>query len=129
MSESQSLRFVIQEHYARAYHFDLRLEKDGVFKSWALPKGIPDKAGVRRLAIQVEDHDLAFGRFEGEIPHGEYGAGNIRIWDQGDYTPDDWRDGKISFTSRGHKMVGPFTLLRFPRGGPKSWLLVKLATK
>jgi len=129
MFEPRSLRFVIQEHDARSHHFDLRLEKDGVFKSWALPKGIPDQAGVRRLALQVEDHDLAFGDFEGRISRGEYGAGNIRIWDHGESASDDWREERISFTSRGQKMVGSYALIRFFRGGPRAWLLIKLVTK
>ena len=75
-----SARFVIQEHQARTHHFDFRLEKDGVFKSWAVPKGIPQEAGVRILAIQVDDHELPFGDFEGKIPAGQYGAGTVVIW-------------------------------------------------
>lgn len=78
-------RFVIQEHSARTLHFDFRLERDGVFKSWAIPKGLPERQGVRRLAIRVADHTLAFGDFEGTIPEGEYGAGNVEIWDRGTY--------------------------------------------
>lgn len=66
-------RFVIQEHHARTHHFDFRLERDEVFKSWAIPKGIPEAVGIKRLAVQVEDHTLAFGEFEGTIPQGEYG--------------------------------------------------------
>jgi DNA ligase D-like protein (predicted 3'-phosphoesterase) len=123
--ESPPLRFVIQEHHARTHHFDLRLEKDGVFKSWALPKGVPDRPGVRRLAIQVEDHDLSFGDFEGEISPGEYGAGNIRVWDCGSYTPVDWTAERITFEAHGTRTIGRFTLIRFRRGDPSDWLLVK----
>ncbi len=119
------LRFVVQEHHARTHHFDLRLEKDGVFKSWAVPKGIPTEPGVRRLALQVEDHDLPFGGFEGEIPAGEYGAGVIRIWDRGCYSPVEWADDKIVFDATGTVMVGRYTLVRFNRGGPSEWLLMK----
>lgn len=125
MPDQPHLRFVIQEHHARTHHFDLRLEKDGVFKSWALPKGVPDKQGVRRLALHVEDHELQFGDFEGEIPPGEYGAGSIRIWDRGTYTPREWSEEQIVFDAHGAKMVGRFTLLRFRRGGPRSWLVIK----
>lgn len=78
-------RFVIQEHCARTHHFDFRLEKDGVFKSWDVPKGLPEHTGIKRLAVQVDDHDLSFGEFEGQISPGDYGAGKISIWDSGDY--------------------------------------------
>lgn len=72
-------RFMMQEHNARTHHFDFRLEKDGGFKSWAVPKGLPEAPGIKRLAAQVEDHDLASDDFEGEIPDGQYGPGTVRI--------------------------------------------------
>jgi DNA ligase D-like protein (predicted 3'-phosphoesterase) len=122
--DSRPLQFVVQEHHARSHHFDLRLEKDGVFKSWAVPKGVPEP-GVRRLAIQVDDHALTFGDFEGEIPPGEYGAGNIRVWDCGDYEPVEWAADRIVFDAHGTKMSGRFRLVRFRRGGPSHWLLMK----
>jgi len=125
MPDPQPLRFVIQEHHARSHHFDLRLEKDGVFKSWAVPKGVPEEQGVKRLALQVEDHDLAFGDFEGQLPPGEYGAGSIRIWDRGNYTPLEWTAHRIVFEAHGKIMVGRYTLIRFERGGPREWLLMK----
>jgi bifunctional non-homologous end joining protein LigD len=116
---------MVHEHHARTHHFDLRLESGGVFKSWAVPKGIPAEAGVCRLALEVEDHDLEFGNFEGEIPAGEYGAGTIKIWDRGDYSPVEWSEGRIVFNARGRLMNGRFSLVRFRRGGPREWLLTK----
>lgn len=118
-------RFVVQEHFARTHHFDFRLEREGVFKSWVLRKTLPRAAGVRRLAIAVEDHDLSFGDFEGEIPRGEYGAGRIRIWDRGTYSPSRWGDDRITFALFGDRLTGTYTLTRFVRAGPDRWLLFK----
>ena len=122
MSEA---RFVIQEHYARSHHFDFRLEKDGVYKSWAVPKGLPEKPGVKRLAVQVEDHALEFGQFQGKIPQGEYGAGRITIWDRGTYEVEKWTAGSIAFRLHGSRVAGSFNLVRFKHGGPQDWLLIK----
>src|SRR5690242_11340601 len=110
MSEA---RFVVQEHYARSHHFDFRLEKDGVFKSWAVPKGLPERAGLKRLAVQVEDHALDFGQFEGAIPAGEYGAGRVTIWDHGTYELEGWTADYIAFTLSGSRVAGRFALVRF----------------
>jgi DNA ligase D-like protein (predicted 3'-phosphoesterase) len=93
-------------------------------KSWVLRKPIPLSPGVRRLAIQVEDHDLAFGDFEGEIPRGEYGAGKIRIWDRGTFVASRWDDDRISFRISGRKLFGAYTLMRFRRAGENRWLLI-----
>ncbi len=118
-------RFVIQEHFARTHHYDFRLEKDGVFKSWVLRKSFTHSPRIRRLAIQVDDHDLGFGDFEGEIPRGRYGAGKIRIWDHGEYVASRWDANKITFQLFGGKVSGRYSLIRFQRAGPNSWLLVK----
>ncbi len=117
--------FVVQEHHARRLHYDLRLEKDGVLKSWAVPKGPPEISGERRLAVQVEDHPLGYGGFEGTIPEGQYGAGTVKIWDKGFYEPIFWKDDKIEFVVAGKKMVGRYVLVRFKKGGDKNWLLFK----
>jgi len=77
--------FVIKEHWARSHHFDFRLEKDGVFKSWAVPKGLPEKPGLKRLAVQVADHALEFGAFHEANPEGESPRGRIKVWDHGTY--------------------------------------------
>lgn len=116
-------RFVIQEHQARTHHFDFRLEKDGVLKSWAVPKGVPEAPGIRRLAIQVEDHPLEYGGFEGTIPSGQYGAGTVRIWDSGTYDLHEWTGDRIVFTLHGNHLRGTYSLLRFK--GENGWLLMK----
>jgi DNA ligase D-like protein (predicted 3'-phosphoesterase) len=116
-------KFVIQEHDARTHHFDFRLEKDGVFKSWAVPKGIPVTPGIKRLAVQVEDHALEFGDFEGRIPEGEYGAGEIRVWDKGVYLLAEWSQERIVFTLRGARISDTFTMVRFSAPETQKWLI------
>lgn len=118
-------KFVVQEHHARTHHFDFRLERDGVYKSWAVPKGVPQEPGVKRLAVRVEDHDLAYGDFQGSIPEGQYGAGEVRIWDRGTYDPEEWTDARIAFTLLGGQISGRFNLIRFKRGKPNEWLIIK----
>jgi bifunctional non-homologous end joining protein LigD len=98
--------FVIQKHRATRLHYDLRLERDGVLVSWAVPKGPPTKKGVRHLAIQTEDHPLEYGTFEGNIPKGHYGAGEVVIWDHGTYELEEWTDKKVSFRLYGERYHG-----------------------
>jgi DNA ligase D-like protein (predicted 3'-phosphoesterase) len=119
-------RFVVQEHFARSHHFDFRLEKDGVFKSWAIPKGVPEQIGISRLAIQVEDHALEFGEFEGTIAEGQYGAGKISIWDAGDYQVGEWSATLITFNLRGFRVNGSFELTRFTNAESHKWLFKKI---
>jgi bifunctional non-homologous end joining protein LigD len=116
-------RFVVHRHQARNLHDDFRLERDGVFKSWAIPKGMPTEDRVQRLALQTADHDLAFGDFEGTIPAGEYGAGAITVWDRGEYVEEQWSDYEITVSLHGAVVTGRYRLLRFARGGDRAWLL------
>jgi bifunctional non-homologous end joining protein LigD len=139
------LRFVIQKHAARQLHFDLRLELDGVMKSWAVPKGPSLDPSVKRLAMQVEDHPIDYNTFEGTIPQGEYGGGTVMLWDRGTYSadtaksPDEEEDaireglrrGDLKITFNGQRLHGSFALIRmkFARDGSSSskpqWLLIK----
>jgi bifunctional non-homologous end joining protein LigD len=125
LSHTHDRRFVVQEHRARTLHYDFRLERDGVFKSWAVPKGIPEAVGPRHLAIQVPDHPLEYGSFEGTIPEGEYGAGTVEIWDEGTYELLEWSNGSIGFVLHGHRLQGTYSLVRFERKGPRDWLLFR----
>jgi bifunctional non-homologous end joining protein LigD len=118
-----ALRFVVQRHDARTLHYDFRLERDGVFVSWAVPKGLPEGSGVQRLAVRVEDHTLEFGDFEGEIPAGQYGAGTVQIWDRGTYDLHSWSDDRIEVTLRGQRYQGRYVLIRFRRKGEREWLV------
>ncbi len=124
------LRFVIQEHHATHLHYDLRLEKDGVLKSWAIPKQPPAKVNIKRLAIEVEDHRLDYIDFEGVISEG-YGKGQVNIWDEGEYLLESWQAGKIVFYLKGGRLQGRYVLVRtkFPGQKPegkKQWLFFKL---
>jgi len=124
-TEGEERTFVVQEHHARRLHYDLRLEKDGVLKSWAVPKGLPTKSGEKRLAIEVEDHPLDYAKFEGTIPEGQYGAGTVKIWDRGSYELKVWDENKIEFMPKGERFDGRYVLARFKKAGEKQWLLFK----
>src|SRR5687768_6021950 len=138
---SGPLLFVIQQHSATRMHYDFRLECDGVLKSWAVPKGPSLDPADKRLAVPTEDHPFDYASFEGVIPPGQYGAGEVIVWDCGVYSPDEnaaWvedreaaeeqvlqglKKGKLSITLRGEKVKGSFALVRTSRG--KDWLLIK----
>jgi len=117
-----SARFVIQKHRATHLHYDFRLEMDNVLKSWAVPKEPPTQPGVRRLAVQVEDHELSYIDFEGAIPEGEYGAGTVEIWDKGTYMLKNRSDKIIEFTLNGSRLKGNYALINFKEN---NWLLIK----
>ena len=117
--------FVVQEHRATHHHWDFRLEMDGALKSWAVPKEPPKVKGVKRLAVQVDDHDVSYAEFEGTIPEGQYGAGTVKIWDKGEYELISRHKSKMVFTLKGRKMKGDYVLLKFDKAGPKNWLLFK----
>ena len=122
--------FVVHEHWATAHHFDFRLEMDGVLKSWAVPKGPPLEPGVKRLAVAVEDHAIEYGSFEGTIPEGEYGAGQVAIWDSGDYFLKKRSARKILFELKGKKFKGNYELILFKEErGRQQWLLFKKADR
>ena len=143
-SRKGTLRFVIQKHAASHLHFDLRLECDGVMKSWAVPKGPSLDPAVKRLAMQVEDHPIDYNTFEGTIPKGEYGGGTVMLWDNGTYTPDKaepgedpetavregLRKGDLKITFHGKRLRGSFALVRMKFGDRSGsdkpqWLLIK----
>lgn len=121
-------RFVIQKHAASHLHYDLRLEIGGAFKSWACPKGIPYAKGEKHLAVNVEDHPLAYGDFEGIIPQGEYGGGTVMLWDRGTFEPitplKGLAEGKLHFILHGEKLEGEWYLVRL-RHKEQDWLLIK----
>ncbi len=122
-------RFVIHEHHARRRHWDLRLEIGGVLRSWAVPKGPPESPGVKRLAVQTEDHPVDYIDFEGVIPEGNYGAGSVEIWDTGGLELLEEKEAKeLKFTLDGKRLNGTYYLLKLSSGkipGDKNWLLFK----
>lgn len=125
--------FVVQKHAARRLHYDLRLQLDGVMKSWAVTRGPSLVPGEKRLAVRVEDHPITYNKFEGAIPAGEYGAGTVMVWDRGRWSPEGdpargLRQGHLSFQLKGKKLRGGWRLVRLrTRPGEKrnNWLLIK----
>jgi DNA ligase D-like protein (predicted 3'-phosphoesterase) len=115
--------YVIQKHAATHLHYDLRLEMDGVLKSWAIPKEPSTVPNVRRLAVQVEDHPVEYANFEGTIPEGEYGAGSVEIWDRGTYRLIDRKEDKLIVEINGNRLKGTYVLVRFK--DQKNWLFFK----
>jgi bifunctional non-homologous end joining protein LigD len=135
--KSRRLRFVVQKHDASRLHYDFRLELDGVLKSWAVTRGPSLNSSDKRLAVEVEDHPLDYGDFEGTIPQGEYGGGTVMLWDRGYWTPEGEKtpqqalaDGDLKFTLEGERLRGSWVLVRMKRNwreGDKrtNWLLIK----
>jgi bifunctional non-homologous end joining protein LigD len=133
----KELEFVVQKHHASHLHYDFRLELDGVLKSWAVPKGPSLRPQDKRLAMMVEDHPYEYRKFEGTIPKGNYGAGNVIIWDRGTYRPRkdnadvakelryELKKGHLTFVLQGEKLKGEFALIKSPHMGENAWLLVK----
>ena len=132
-SNKKNLIFVIQEHHASHLHYDFRLELDGVLKSWAVPKGPSMKPSDKRLAVEVEDHPLDYAKFHGKIPEGEYGGGEVYIWDKGTWSEKKdahtgLKRGKLEFSLKGKKLNGEFVLIRLPEKQPTAkhnWILMK----
>ena len=141
-AKSSRLAYVIQKHDASRLHFDLRLELDGVMKSWAVPKGPSLDPSVKRLAIHVEDHPIEYNEFEGTIPEGEYGGGTVMVWDRGTYTSaggstdpeadlrEGYRRGDLKVVLRGKRLKGSWVLVRTRGWGAaknrkNQWLLIK----
>lgn len=121
-----SPRFVVHEHHATHLHFDFRLELDGVLRSWAVPKGPSMNPAERRLAVAVEDHPLSYIDFEGIIPKGMFGAGQVLVWDSGSFEIIEETENKIGFILHGRTLKGEFALVRLKGGGKgNEWLLIK----
>lgn len=125
-AEAGKNRFVVHDHYAEhaGHHHDLRLEMRGVLESWAVPKGLPEKPGIRRLAVQVEAHPVDYINFQGKIPSGLYGAGKVKIFDKGKYQLIDRLGDRISLILKGKKLKGEYHLIKM-KGRKNQWLILK----
>jgi DNA ligase D-like protein (predicted 3'-phosphoesterase) len=138
-NQNTELVFVVHEHHASHLHYDLRLELDGVLKSWAIPKGPTTNPQEKRLAVMVEDHPFEYRNFEGEIPEGNYGAGKVYVWDKGTYEAVGAKNSKessniiregisrghISFILKGKRLKGEFALVKLKKSNDKNWLMIK----
>jgi DNA ligase D-like protein (predicted 3'-phosphoesterase) len=124
VKEGKNNIYVIQKHDASHLHYDLRLEMDGVLKSWAIPKNPPTEKNMKRLAVAVEDHPIGYENFEGIIPEGQYGAGKVEIWDKGTYSVEERTSDKIIVNINGKKLKGRYCLVKF-KGQEKNWLFFK----
>src|SRR6476660_3219930 len=129
LGAGRGLLFVVHKHAARQLHFDLRLEMEGVLRSWAVPKGPSFDPADKRLAVHVEDHPIEYGDFEGLIPEGNYGAGAVIIWDRGQWVPqgdpmEGLAKGKLLFELKGFKLHGMWTLVKLKKS-ERDWLLIK----
>ncbi len=127
-SEGKKLIYAFQKHQASHLHWDLRLEMNGVLKSWAVPKEPPKTKGVKRLAMQTEDHPMGYEKFRGEIPEGNYGAGKVEVWDSGKYELKEKDSKKIEIVLHGKKLKGNYVLIKTHYGSKpeKSWLFFKV---
>ncbi len=127
-SKGKKLIYAFQKHQASHLHWDLRLEMDGVLKSWAVPKEPPKEKGVKRLAMQTEDHPMGYEKFSGIIPEGNYGAGKVEVWDSGKYELKEKDPKKIEIILYGKKLKGNYVLIKTHYGSKpeKSWLFFKI---
>ncbi|MDD2777335.1 MAG: DNA polymerase ligase N-terminal domain-containing protein [Methanocellales archaeon] len=116
--------YVIQKHDATHLHYDMRLEINGVLKSWAIPKTPPTEKGIKRLAVQTEDHPIEYANFEGIIPEGSYGAGSVEIWDKGTFEIEEREKDKLVIHIYGRKLEGRYCLVQL-KGQEKNWLFFK----
>ena len=121
--DAKAPRFVVQEHHARSLHWDFRLERDGVLVSWAVPKGVPADPKKNHLAVHVEDHPVSYINFAGEIPAGEYGGGQVSIWDEGTYETEKWSDREVMIVLRGKRVQGRYVLFRT---SGKNWMIHRM---
>lgn len=134
LEKKTPLLYVIQKHAAKHLHYDLRLEMNGVLKSWAIPKGPHLNPSIKRLAVEVEDHPIEYGSFEGTIPAGEYGAGTVMLWDKGEWSPEadpikSYKKGDITFQIKGKKLKGQWKLIKLKTdnsNSKKHWLFFKM---